>query len=67
MVYLPTMVGVVPIRNVLLIPGHCRDLLSIRCLAKDLNLILSFDDDGFNVKVKGGATILSGTNCTRLY
>lgn len=55
--------GNISILSVPLVPGLCRSLLSIRYLAKDLNLVLSFDDRGFHVKVKGGF----GANLANLY
>lgn len=64
---LPTSMGDVEIPNVLHVLGLFRNLLSIWCLAKDLKSILGFDTNGFNVKVRGGPTIISGSNSARLY
>lgn len=63
----PTNRGKVEIPNVLHVPGLCKNLIFIRCLANDLNCSLSFDANGFNVKGKDGVELLSGNSTSRLY
>lgn len=63
-----TNAGDVLVPNVLLVPSLYHNLLSINCLAHDLNCILLFDEHGFKVKKKGmGKARLSGSNSDGLY
>lgn len=57
----------VKIPNVLHVSGLCKNLLSIRYLAKDLKCVLQLDEHGFRIKEKDGGTRLLGNSDTGLY
>lgn len=65
---IPTTNGSVNLPNTLHLPGICRKLLSIKCMASDLNAYIIIDEHGFILKEKGtGKTIARGPNVRGLY
>lgn len=63
-----TNIGNALVPNVLLVPGLCRNLLSIKCLAWDCISLLSFDENGYKIKMNDtGRTLLCGTSTTSFY